>query len=199
MTDLQITRRHVLRGVGAVSVAGVLSVPSVALGDDEREGSKFRWDIITTDAALTPGGEASAKASDGSMITMTGSGTFVPGAPDAVTGGGRWRTNAATGASTGSGTYRVRSLVSFAEAPGALPPDTPDRIGKASDARAGLAVFRIAYSNGSHGVLVFSCMLPGSPESVLEGITATMGFTDFWNSVIAPLTIFHVVHQRERD
>ncbi len=158
--DLRISRRHVLRGAGAIGMLGALSGPAVAFADDE--GRRFRWDILTPDATVTPGGQLSAKASDGSTITMTGSGTFRPGAPDEA---------------------------------GALPPDAPDLIGKAADARAGFAVFRIGYSDGSKGVLCFSCMLPGSPDSVLEGITASMGFVDFWNSVTAPQTVFHLLRR----
>ena len=190
--DLRISRRHVLQGAGAIGMLGALSGPAVAFADDE--GRRFRWDILTPDATVTLGGQLSAKASDGSTITMTGSGTFRPGAPDEVTGGGKW-TTAGGAVGSHSGTYRVRSLVTFTLAPGALPPDAPDLIGKAADARAGFAVFRIGYSDGSKGVLCFSCMLPGSPDSILEGITASMGFVDFWNSVTAAQTIFHLLRR----
>ena len=104
-------------------------------------------------------------------------------------------TSDATGVPTGNGTYEVRRLVSFTREPlGALPPE-PDFIGNPADAFAGLAVFHIAYSNGSTGDLVFSCNLPGSPMSVLEGITATMGFVDYWNSVASPQTVFHFLRR----
>jgi hypothetical protein len=198
MTDLRISRRQVLQGIGAVGALGALGVPTAVFADegDEEEETRVRWDIVQNTPNVVAGGQASAKASDGSMITMTGSGTFVPGDPDEVTGGGTWMTSNAAGASTESGTYQVTRLVSFTEEPlGALPSGTVDTIDELTDARAGLAVFRIAYSNGSDGVLVFSCMLPGSPDSVLEGITATMGHVDFWNSVIAPITIFHIMRE----
>ena len=194
--DPRISRRHVLKGAGAIAVLGALSSPIVAAADDGVEATRFRWDILTPAAAITPGGQLSAKASDGSVITMTGSGMFRPGHPDDVTGGGTW-TTAGGAVGSHSGTYRVMSLVMFTRAPGALPPDTIDLIGRVVDARAGFAVFRIRYSNGSSGVLCFSCMLPGSPDSVLEGITASMGFVDFWNSVAAPQTIFHVASRRD--
>jgi hypothetical protein len=194
MNDLRFSRWHVLKGAGALGVLAALSGPGVASADDGAEGTRFRWDILTTAAALTPGGQLSAKTDDGSTITMTGSGTFRPGHPDDVTGGGTWTTaGGAVGAH--SGTYRVRSLVTFTQAPGALPPGTIDLIGRPADARAGFAVFAIAYSDGSRGVLCFSCMLPGSPASVLEGITASKGFVDFWNSVMAPQTVFHLLRR----
>jgi len=199
MKDLRISRRNVMKGVAAVGVLGALGRAPVVFAASNEEGDRtrvrwqqetVRWDIVQNTANVLPGGQASAKASDGSQITMTGSGTFVPGDPNNVTGGGTWT---ATGSVAGSGTYRVTSLVSFTEAPGSLPSGTIDTIDEPADARAGLAVFRIAYSDGSDGVLVFSCMLPvASPASLLEGITATKGFVDFWNSVIAPITIFHI-------
>src|SRR5216683_2814456 len=65
----------------------------------------MRWDIISVNFATgtaSAGGVASARANDGSKITLTGSGTFRsnPGNPQDVTGGGTWQT------STGSGTYQ---------------------------------------------------------------------------------------------
>src|SRR2546425_6978746 len=66
----------------------------------------MRWDIIDVDFAtgtLSAGGVASARANDGSKITLTGSGTFRSnaGSPQDGTGGGAWQTFAAPGASTG--------------------------------------------------------------------------------------------------
>jgi hypothetical protein len=37
---------------------------------------EYRWDILKNVSDIVPGGEASALASDGSKITLTGSGTF---------------------------------------------------------------------------------------------------------------------------
>src|SRR6266705_6488290 len=53
----------------------------------------MRWDIIDVNFAtgtLSAGGVASARANDGSNITLTGSGTFCsnPGNPQDVVGGG---------------------------------------------------------------------------------------------------------------
>src|SRR2546426_7303370 len=68
-----------------------------------------RWDLISIDfstGTVSAGGIASARANNGSEITLTGSGTFRsnPGNPQDVTGGGTWQT------STGSGTYEVIEL-----------------------------------------------------------------------------------------
>ncbi len=173
----------------------LLPVGSRAASDGE-----FRWDIINVDfvtGEVSAGGVASALANDGSKITLTGSGTFDRGNSE-VSGGGTWNSFPSAGDATG-GTYKVTGFVSFTVAPGDFGTGI-DLIGNAADARAGLAVLRISYSDGSEGVLVISCHLPsGTPSSVLEGITASKGFVDYWNRV-APTpgvnagnrTVFHV-------
>ena len=168
-----------------VLIAFAFSVfASGAAGGDNH---KMRWDIVSIDFAagtLDAGGVASALAADGSKITLTGSGTFRsnPGKPQAVTGGGTWTTFGPGGATTGSGTYKVTGFVDFDVAPGTAPPLT-NLFADPADARAGLVVLRIAYSDGSDGVLVVSCHLVGTPDSVFEGITATKGFVDYFDAV----------------
>ena len=125
--------------------------------------TQFKWVI---------GSSASALAADGSMITLTGSGTFLPDDPEEVTGGGTWMVS--TGA---SGTYHVTELVRFNLAPGSLPNPS---------IHAGLAFLRVAYSDGSRGILAVSCHLPGTPDAVAEGITASKGFVDYFNLQPAP-------------
>lgn len=158
----------------------------------------MRWDIISVDfstGTLSAGGIASARANDGSKITLTGSGTFRsnPGNPQDVTGGGTWQT------ATGSGTYEVTEFVRFEVAPG-TPPLPNDNIGNSADNRAGLLVVRIAYSDGSKGTLVVSCHLVGTSDAVFEGVTASRGFVDYWNREAPPAppgnanrTTFHVI------
>lgn len=170
--------------------------------------TSIQWDIVsvappTADLIADPGGEASAKAQDGSKITLTGSGTFV--APregqrsSVVTGGGTWETFDASGNSTGTGTYQVTSLVSWHDSPGMLPPLISDNIGNASDSTSGLAVMTIEFSDGSQGVLVVSCFFPGAPPSIFEGITVSKGFVDYWErqnpqpNIDGERTIFHIV------
>src|SRR5438093_8625779 len=97
----------------------------------------MRWDIIDVNFAtgtLSAGGVASARANDGSKITLTGSGTFRsnPGNPQDVTGGGTWQTFDASGGATGSGTYTVTGFVSFTVAPGTFPL-SHDNIGDPAD------------------------------------------------------------------
>src|SRR5438128_4946690 len=164
----------------------------------------MRWDIISINFAtgtVSAGGVASTRANDGSKITLIGSGTFRsnPGNPQDVTGGGTWQTFAANGGSTGSGSYTVTGLVSFTVAPGTFPLPH-DNIGNSADARAGLLVVRVAYSDGSEGTLVVGCQLAGTPDAVFEGVTASKGSVDYWNREAPPAppgdanrTAFHVI------
>jgi hypothetical protein len=124
----------------------------------------------------------------------------------------------ASGVPTANGRYRVTEFIRFTEAPGvanALAIDNiPGNAGDLSDHRAGLLFVKIAYSDGSKGVLTVSCALPGgpgpdrpaAPASMFEGITASKGFVDYWNRV-APVpgvdgnrTLFHIrTNQGNRD
>jgi hypothetical protein len=176
-------------------------------GGDDHKGTTYRWDIvkITSFNPLTvfEGGFASALANDGSRITVTGNGTFDPREPDDVTGGGNWTTFAPDGTTvTGNGTYRVQQLVRFDVAPGVMTAGTVDNIpgakGDLTDNRAGLLFVRIAYSDGSKGVLVVSCQLDGSPAAIFEGITASKGYTDYWNR-LPHITLFHILGQDEKQ
>lgn len=165
----------------------------------------MRWDIVNIDfvtGTLLAGGSASAKANDDSKITLTGAGTFRsnPGSPQDVTGGGTWETFApGSSAPTASGRYTVTDLVSFTLAPGTFPLPH-DNIGNLADARPGLLVVRIAYSDGSEGTLVVSCQFAATPAAVFEGVTASKGFVDYWNREAPPAppgnanrTAFHVI------
>ena len=197
MKELRISRREVLKGAGAASVLGALGAPVAVFAD----GTTVRWDIISVDfttGTLSAGGVASADANDGSRITLTGSGTFAPGEDDSVTGGGNWQTLASDGSQTG-GTYRVTGLVSWIQAPG-TPPLPNDNIGNLADSHAGLAVLKIAYSDGSTGVLTVSCRINETPAPVFEGVTTTKGFVDYWKREAPPAppgnanrTNFHVM------
>lgn len=197
MNDPRLSRRQVLKGAGAVGVLGALGLPTAVFAND----TKVRWDIITVNfgtGTLSAGGIASARANDNSKITVTGSGTFGSGEDAAVTGGGIWTTFSHNGTKTGSGTYKVKRLVSWEPAPGA-PPLPHDNIGEREDESAGLAVLRVRYSDGSRGVLTVSCELVGTAHAVFEGVTATKGFVDYWNreapvpGVDADRTNFHVM------
>ena len=166
-------------------------------------GATFRWDTISQTfpggvPTLNTGGSDYALAADLTSIQISGHGTFGGGVPP--TGGGTWATSgpSAGPSGTASGTFTVIGVVRFNLAPGSLPPGVIDNIG--ANARSGLAVFLIKYSDGSGGTLTVSCHLPvGSPSGIFEGITATKGFVAFHERV-APVpgvdanrTAFHVL------
>lgn len=195
-----------------------------AKGDGNGKDTRYRWDIvkITSFNPVTAfeGGFASALANDGSRITVTGNGTFDTQEPEEFTGGGTWTTFAPGGTTvTGKGTYHVQQLVRFELAPGVQTAGLVDKIpgakGDLTDNRAGILFVRIAYSDGSKGVLVVSCHLnggpdfverPAAPASIFEGITASKGYVDYWMRVppIGPpvpvdgnRTLFHILSQDE--
>ncbi len=183
-----------------ISVAiGALLLLSVAPGASG-QADRVRWDIISVTATtVSSGGPASAHANDGSLIKLTGSGTFVEpasgGPSSAVTGGGTWEIFNPSGTPTGSGSYQVIGLVRWQAAPGTLAPTT-DLIGGGIPS-AGLVVLRIAYSDGEEGILVVGCHFGTTPNTAFEGVTASKGFVDYWNRV-APVpgvdanrTLFH--------
>lgn len=202
MRDLRVSRRQVLKGAGAVGVLGALGSPATVFADEGEGEGRVRWDIISVNFAtltLSAGGVASARANDGSKITLTGSGTFRPGESEDVTGGGTWHAFSPAGAPAGGGSYRVTALVSWVQAPG-TPPLPHDNIGNLADNRAGLVVLQVRYSDKSSGVLTVSCHLVGTPDSVFEGITTTKGFVDYWNREAPPeppgnanRTTFHII------
>lgn len=185
--------RNPAAGSEGMTGPGAGTVPATAAG---AQNSLMRWDIISvnfTTFTASPGGMASASANDNSKITLTGTGTFRSnsGKSQAVTGGGTWTIDAPAG----SGTYEVTGFVSFVVAPGTFPLPN-DNIGNAADARAGLAVLKIAYSDGSDGVLIVSCQLGGTPATVFEGITATKGYVDYLRPDVPGndnRTLFHVL------
>jgi hypothetical protein len=199
----------------------ILFLPLLVVGNAYGD-TRYRWDIVRlslsgTTPTINPGGMGSALAQDGSIITVTGSGTFTVGDDD-VTGGGTWETFAPGGTVvTGMGNYRVTQLIRFAVAAGHQTNGLLDTIGDGTltDNRAGLALLRVAYDDGSKGILVVSCHLNGNPPpqgpdaapaTIFEGITASKGFVDYWNRVAptgspstanANRTLFHILREGE--
>src|SRR3989441_20302 len=191
------------RGTPASTVLAAKAGPSPSFSASAGN-HHMRWDIISVNfntGTVSAGGVASALANDNSKITLTSTGTFRsnPGNPQDVTGGGGWTTYASGGSGTGSGTYEGTGLVGYRVAPGPVPLP-PDNNWTPADGRAGLLVVRVAYSDGSEGSLVVSCNFAGTATAdVLEGVTASKGRTDFWNTA-APApgvqgnrTAFHVI------
>jgi hypothetical protein len=182
----------------AFAGVGLLFAIAIALNAASGPAAQVRWDIVTiATGSPLPGGVASALADDGSHITISGSGTFVApaggnGTSGAATGGGTWAVFA-SGATTPSatGTYAVTGLVRWDEK-GTFPALPDNAVG-------GLAVLRVEFSDGEHGVLIVSChSASGSSPAIFEGITMSKSFVDYWNrqapvgGVDANRTIFHL-------
>jgi hypothetical protein len=206
MKDVVVSRRQVLKGVGAVGVLGALGLPTTVFAESGNGGNdgKLRWNLVSLILPdIRAGGDDTASAEGESTLTLTGSGTFRPGHSRQVTGGGMWSTNNPD-VPGGPGTYRVTELVSWVLAPGTLlGSGLVDHIGNLADTRAGLAVLRIKYSDGLDGVLFVSCNLPGAPKSVDEGINASRGFVNFFHPEMPNFTkhsnrtLFHALGEGE--
>jgi hypothetical protein len=82
----------------------------------------------------------------------------------------------------------------------AAAPGITDETGNLADTRAGLAVLRVHYSDGTNGMLVVSCNIAGPPAAI-EGTTATKGVVDYSNPLIPDVTtgntLFHVIHESD--
>ena len=192
------TRKLLWLALPVLAVAAMVPVTVTAGG-----AQHVRWDIISLvggapPGPINPGGMASAMAPDGDTITLTGTGTFVApggdnGGSGAVTGGGTWLTDAA------SGTYQVKELVSFVVAnPQSSTPAFIDNIGSLTERTNGTAVLRIEFSDGQSGVLTVGCHGPGAPPGIFEGIATTKGYKTYYEAedpvggVDANRTLFHV-------
>jgi len=188
-------------GLGAVVALGaaLMLLTTFASAASSGGAAHVRWDIVSTTgippAPLNPGGHASAMAPDGDTITLTGSGHFVApasgGGSGAVDGGGTWST------SGGSGTYQVTALVSWERANDQANVGFVDNIDEGTRTN-GTAVLKIAFSDGSSGVLTVGCHGPGAPPGIFEGIATTKAYKTYYNvpapapGVDAGRTIFHV-------
>ena len=203
------SRRALLGLLLGVAVGPFASLTASA--DGNRAATQFSWDLIhLIGNVISAGGFDSAKAADGSQITLTGSGTWGSEGDErgqAVTGGGTWQTFGTNGASTGNGTYVVTGLVIFVNAGPNGVPTLIDNIGSYLDARGGLLVLRVRYSDGERGVLTVSCHGPANvPDTVFEGITTTKGIVGYVDrgkpaaGVDANRTVFHVLpHSEDGD
>jgi len=205
MTQAGFFGRHIVAR-GLMSLGTALLLLAAMAPSAFAQAQHVRWDIISIifgpPNPVSAGGHASALANDNSKITVTGTGTFVApagggGTSSAATGGGMWTVCNAAGTGCTSGTYEVTGLVRWEQAPGTPSPANIDLIDD-GETSAGLAVLRVAYDDGERGILVVSCHLVGTPDSVFEGITASKGLVDYWNreapvaGVNADRTVFHI-------
>jgi hypothetical protein len=200
--------RRPSRSLCALALILLVADVSVAFGGTRH----VRWDLVSIQAGdALPGGVAFAMANDGTLMTLTGSGSFVlaanaDGNAHAVTGGGTWETRGLVGQHGAQGTYEVIDVVAFEVGP-PVPAGTAlpfnDLVGDPNDAGAGLLVLRIAYSDGTGGILVVSCRLEGTADAsfqtetamMFEGVTVTKAFNSFWRTFRigeSNRTLFHI-------
>ena len=201
-----------VRAAGPALLA-VVGMSSIYAADCNR----IRWDLqhvdfSTTPITLSPGGTAFASADGSNQITFTeSSGTFLARSSDrsgeaergcrfrAVTGGGKWQTF--DGTNTKSGTYRVTQLLSwqFASLQAGAPIDLVDPDHPRAN---GHAILRIAYDDGSEGILAIGCHGAGAQPGIQEGVIATKGYLTYWTGAFHPpvaslidinFTIFHIL------
>jgi hypothetical protein len=197
-------------GLGAALALGAAVVILTNFASAAPVGAQHvSWDIVSVSpipiappVTFNPNGVATAQTPEGVTITLTGSGTFVApaggnGGSSAVTGGGTWSISGG-----GSGTYEVKELVAweFASPQNLLIGGSPvtDNTGDTTERANGTAVLRIAFSDGSWGVLTVGCHGPGAPAGIFEGIATTKGYTTYYNVPAPPAngntgrTLFHV-------
>jgi hypothetical protein len=194
-------RKRRLWALGTVLAFGAALMLLTTFASAAPAGAKHvRWDIISTTgippAPINPGGHASATAPDNDTITLTGSGHFVApangGGASGAGGGGTWTTT-----SGGSGSYSVTALVSWQRANDQTDVGFVDNIDEGTRTN-GTAVLKIAFSDGSTGVLTVGCHGPGAPPGIFEGIATTKGYKTYYAvqppapGVDANRTLFHV-------
>jgi hypothetical protein len=193
-------------GTALALVATLLFTTFVSAGS----AAHVRWDIVSlvggsAPGPVNPGGYAEAKTPppESATIRLTGSGTFVApgggnGGSGAVTGGGTWVTRNSANVVTGSGNYTVTELTSWVFANFQTAGVLTDNIVGAGRAANGTAVLKIAFDDGSQGVLTVGCHGPGAPDGIFEGIATTKSFKTYYDvqppqaGVDANRTIFHV-------
>lgn len=134
-------------------VVGLAASPIVALATDGNGNhNTYRW--------ILPG--TTAKASDGSTITLVGHGTLSAGPDKMATGGGTFSTS---GGSSGQwSATAVQGFVSYGQTPGFPIPG----------ANGGMTKLKVSV-NGASGVLTIFCVLGSPPPSVMEGINLILG------------------------
>jgi hypothetical protein len=194
-------RKRGFWALGTVLAFGAALMLLTTFASAAPAGAKHvRWDIISTTgippAPINPGGHASATAPDSDTITLTGSGHFVApangGGASGASGGGTWTTT-----SGGSGTYSVSALVSWQRANDQTDVGFVDNIDEGTRTN-GTAVLKIAFSDGSTGVLTVGCHGPGAPPGIFEGIATTKGYKTYYTvqppapGIDANRTLFHV-------
>src|SRR5215208_8437230 len=141
-------------------------------------------------------GKPFAKAPDGSKITLSGQGGWVPGSQTAQ-GGGQYTIEDATGKITAKGSWQVTDFSSFEQFDGwwGMGPEFKEEGWQGPPGSAsfsGFLTLKVNLENQGDGVLVAWCLMPGvskPDEHQRDGISLRGGnfnFTDFSESEMSP-------------
>jgi len=142
--------------VGLVGIApGAASAASAA--DNH---AAYVWVV----GAVPAGSSDTAKAPDGSTVTLMGSGTLQAGPELSATGGGTYSLS-----SGGSGTWQVTGMLGFVSYGSGSAQGLP------ANFFGGEAKLSVLLSNGASGVLTIVCELGSPPAGHMEGVTLILG------------------------
>lgn len=198
MKDIQLSRRQVLKGAGAIGVLGAIGIPTTIFAGDE-EVELLRWDLINGDFpqgfVLAGGQDVATDQETHDVLTLTGSGEASPKNRTA-TGGGTFVHTHMNGTEVAHGVYRVKGFQSFKAAGGTLSgvPGLTDGIGTFAQTIGGVLTLgvELTRSDGASvaGVLGVDCDL-GGEFPVTEGVTLDVLSFKFRQS--AGATLFHVL------
>jgi len=139
----------------AIAALGLATAQAMA---GATPGKTYGWVV----GFLPAGSSDTAKAPDGSTITMKGNGSLTTSPDSSASGGGTYAKS-----NGDSGTWTVTGLDSFVSY-GA---------GTVSPTNGGEAKLSVTLSNGQTGLLTIICVAPGSspPPSKMEGIQLILG------------------------
>lgn len=143
----------------------------------------YQYLIGTGGTTSPPFGPDVAMASNGSTVTITGSGTFsVPAGP--VSGSGPFVEKNSAGQITASGTWTATRLLSFVSygngTPQGLPPNT----------FGGEALIQVQLSTGPTAVLDVTCLLGNPPAGKHEGVRLAVTGGPNFNQQVSGETVF---------
>lgn len=159
-------RRLLLAFAIGLGLAGILPGAASAANSGDNHAA-YVWVV----GAVPAGSSDTARAPDGSTVTLKGSGMLQAGPGHSASGGGTYSMS-----SGGSGTWRVTEMLGFVSYGSASAQGLPANL------FGGQAKLRVVLSNGASGVLTITCVLGSPPAGKMEGVTLILGpggeFTD---------------------
>ena len=159
-------RRFLLACAIGLGLVGILTAAASATNAGDNH-AKYVWVV----GAVPAGSSDTARAPDGSTVTLKGHGMLEAGPGHFANGGGTYSMS-----SGGSGTWTVTEVLGFVSYGSGSAQGLP------ANFFGGQAKLRVALSNGSSGVLTITCALGSPPAGHMEGVTLILGpggeFTD---------------------